>query len=134
MELRQRPGVYGWVLGTNHTSLIFCRSYYFFLGLRTPNDRRRPVTGGHRFGKVGPVITGPVSFLCLSGVWETYFLLPPVAVEVAKNMFSHMDQLALIYDIIHLREVVLHSGLVTQMGHKTDEGLKGGTSTEFVIH
>ena len=67
-----------------------------------------------------------MSFLCLSGVWKTYFLLPPVAVEVAKNMFSHMDQLALIYDIIHLREVVLHSGLVTQMGHKTDEGLISG--------
>jgi hypothetical protein len=76
---------------------VFKAILIFFGGFGPPktNICRRPVTRPRRFGKVSSVFTLLLPILCLSGVLKTYFLLPPVAVEVAKNITSQTARGAL---------------------------------------
>ena len=86
VKLRPCPGMRGRVLGTNCAPLMFFRSPYFFLGV---SDPKRPRCACGRT----PVyaVSTRYGLRWKAGGVYLLFLLPPVGVEVAKNMRGLTD-------------------------------------------
>ena len=94
VKLRPRPGMRGRVLGTNWASFMCFRSPYCFLGVSDPKWSRyacgqTPVYAVST--RLEDALEGWRGLFVVFDMWKAYFLLPPVAVEVAKNMRSLTD-------------------------------------------